>query len=312
MSVTTLAVAETPGINPIMMTLTIVGIVVSIGAAIITVALWVRGGPRLKVAIGTATLIATKPGETSRGAITLKVVNTGRASTVVSSWHFETIMGTDHLGPRGSITTGGPELPHTLQPHERAFWWVDSNQARHELLDDPQQDVRLRAVVVYGPKTKKTRKSVRLYLPSANPPREKGWRAAVARLRYRFRRGLLCYIVTSHEGTPMRRIGDVLLVIASTAWAPLTNVHVKATSPDRERMSPLQQAALQREQHHRRIIRKRWNIPVTEEMLSLADDFEIWWRIDYRGGGGAQTLKMSPPNPGHLIRPDDGAGVVDN
>jgi hypothetical protein len=59
--------------------------------------LWYLAGPRLRVDLGTATLILEKG---SRGGITI-VVNTGRAATTISRWFVRNVDGTDQLGPDG-------------------------------------------------------------------------------------------------------------------------------------------------------------------------------------------------------------------
>jgi hypothetical protein len=184
---------EPPLANPTALWLSGIAVLVTLIGVGVQARLWYLAGPRLRVDLGTATLISEKG---SRGGITIDVVNTGRAATTISRWFVRNVDGTGQLGPDGTEITGGPKLPHKLDAHERAFWRMDLNYARHALLaDDPEQIIRLEALVLYGPRTAKSKQRIKLRMPG-NFPREKGIRASIDRVRGRFRPGMMSRVMS--------------------------------------------------------------------------------------------------------------------
>ena len=134
--------------------ISLLALVVSLGSAISSYAVWKLSGPRLKVSIDTVTLVGEGP---MRGTLSVNVTNTGRAATTIQRWHVRSRTSAAILSPGGQWNMG-PKTPLRLESHESRTWFIDYQEAKAALLrDHPNELHELEAVVTFGGKTVRSR-----------------------------------------------------------------------------------------------------------------------------------------------------------
>jgi hypothetical protein len=123
----------------------IIALVVSIVAIGVSVELWRRTGPQVKVRYGHSyPVFEGRPSPEHHLSVT--AANTGRSATTVQGWGFQ-IDGTDATVVTLQPEMWQPRLPYRLEPHASVSWHMKVSELQQSLASTGRVGATIRAIV---------------------------------------------------------------------------------------------------------------------------------------------------------------------